>query len=88
MFKIGPIMCVSFINKRNTQVGWVIWWRMQRWVIANNIFPKRSPYRALNLDEMCRNPNIGSRINVEGKGPWGQNNVFRCDTHFHKWGRV
>jgi len=28
------------------------------------------------------------QLNVEWKGPWFQENVFRCETHFHKWGRV
>jgi hypothetical protein len=31
---------------------------------------------------------LGSRLSVECKGPWGQENVFGCETHFHKWGRV
>jgi hypothetical protein len=31
---------------------------------------------------------LGSRLNVEYKGPWGQENVFRCETHFHEWERV
>jgi hypothetical protein len=31
---------------------------------------------------------LGSRLSVEWKGPWGQESVFRCETHSHKWGRV
>ncbi len=88
MFKIWPTMCVTFTKNRKTQVGWVVRRRVQRWIIANNIFPKGTPYRVLNLDEMCRNPNIGLWINVECKGSWSQKNVFRCETHSHNWGRV
>jgi hypothetical protein len=29
---------------------------------------------------------LGSWLSVESKGTWGQNNVFRSETHFHKWG--
>jgi hypothetical protein len=31
---------------------------------------------------------LGLQLNVEWKGPWGQEGVFGCETHFHKWGRV
>ncbi len=31
---------------------------------------------------------LGSWLNVECKGQWGQESVFRCETHFYKWGRV
>jgi hypothetical protein len=27
---------------------------------------------------------LGSWLNVECKHPWGQENVFKCETHFHK----
>jgi hypothetical protein len=30
----------------------------------------------------------GSQLNVECKGPWGQESVFGCETHSHKWGRM
>jgi hypothetical protein len=29
-----------------------------------------------------------SWLNVEFKGPSGQECVFGCETHFHKWGKV
>jgi len=31
---------------------------------------------------------LGSWLSVKCKGPWGQENVFRCETHFHKWEKV
>jgi hypothetical protein len=31
---------------------------------------------------------LGSRLNVECKGTWGQMNVFRSETHVHTWGKV
>jgi hypothetical protein len=31
---------------------------------------------------------LGSWLNVECKGPWGQESVFKCETHFQKWGRM
>ncbi len=31
---------------------------------------------------------LGSWLSVECNGPWGEENVFRCEKHFHKWGRV
>ncbi len=31
---------------------------------------------------------LGLRLNVECEGPQGQEIVFGCETHFHKWGRV
>jgi hypothetical protein len=31
---------------------------------------------------------LGSKLNVECEGPWGQENVFSYETHTHKWGRV
>jgi len=31
---------------------------------------------------------LGLWLNMECMGPWGQKNVFRGETHSHKWGRV
>jgi hypothetical protein len=31
---------------------------------------------------------LGLWLSVECKGPWGQENVFRCETRSHKWGKV
>jgi hypothetical protein len=31
---------------------------------------------------------LDSRLSVECKGPWSQNNVFGCETHSHKWWKM
>jgi hypothetical protein len=31
---------------------------------------------------------LGSRLTLECKGPWGQESVFKCETHSHKWDKV
>jgi hypothetical protein len=31
---------------------------------------------------------LGLQPNVECKGSWGEENVFKCETHFHKWRRM
>jgi hypothetical protein len=33
-------------------------------------------------------PTSGLQLGVECKGTWGLENVFRCETHFQKWGKV
>jgi hypothetical protein len=38
-------------------------------------------------DLLCHNPNI-KWLNVECKGIWGQESVFKNETHSHKWGRM
>jgi hypothetical protein len=37
---------------------------------------------------ICRNLNIQFATKYEVQGPNEAKNVFRCKTHFHKWGRV
>ncbi len=41
-FEAKPTMCVSFVNKRKTQLGWVVvvGWKVRRWTSANNTPPK------------------------------------------------
>jgi len=34
------------------------------------------------------NPNIEFMIKCEMQGPMRPRGVFRCETHFHKWGKV
>ncbi len=31
---------------------------------------------------------LSSWLNVECKGPWSQESVFKCETHSQKWGRM
>ncbi len=37
---------------------------------------------------MYHNPNIGFATKCGMQRPMKQDNVFRCETHFQKWGRV
>jgi hypothetical protein len=67
--KTWPTMCVSYANKGKTQVRWAIGQKVQIWARPNNNPPKRSPYRVLDLDEMCCNFNIGFAIKYGVQGP-------------------
>jgi hypothetical protein len=50
-FEIGPTICISLTSKKKSQVGQanVIGWKTQKCAKLNNVSPKGSPCRVLNL---------------------------------------
>jgi hypothetical protein len=40
------------------------------------------------MEESVASLTLGLQLSVKCKGTWGQKNVFKSETHYHKWGKV
>ncbi len=80
-----------FININFNRIGYQYWnfWKIEKIKPLVKKFIAKIKTSIINLDDyFVETLTLGSLLNVECKSPWGQEIVFRCETHSHKWGKM
>jgi hypothetical protein len=68
--------------------GEFYWWCMASKSHNNWIAWSVKHFKCLYDKTSVTTLTLGLRLNVECKGIWGQESVFECETHSHKWVRA